>query len=79
MNKSKIQAAIDELQIQKDKSAPKNERINKTEYALKVQTVLDFIKSPDNTEKAKNDALRTIISKITYTKPQNELNIFFKQ
>ena len=79
VNKSKIQAAIDELQIQKDKSAPKNERINKTEYALKVQTVLDFIKSPDNTEKAKNDALRTIISKITYTKPQNELNIFFKQ
>lgn len=78
MNKAKIQSAIAELSAQKEKSAPKSESINKKEYAEKVQSVLDFIKSPDNTEHAKNELLRTIITKITYVKPENKLNIFFK-
>lgn len=77
-NKSSIQAAIGELQIQKEKALPKSREIDKTEYADKIKTVLDFIKSPDNTEQAKNEALRTIISKITYVKAQNALNILFK-
>jgi len=77
-NKAKIQAAIDELMKQKEKAIPKQKEINKTEYAEKVQNVLAFIKSPDNTEQAKNELLRTIITKITYVKPENKLNIFFK-
>ena len=77
-NKTKIQAAIDELMKQKEKAIPKQKEINKTEYAEKVQNVLAFIKSPDNTEQAKNEVLRTIISKIIYVKSENALNIFFK-
>lgn len=77
-NKSKIQTAIDELMKQKEKAIPKQKEISKTEYAEKVQNVLTFIKSPDNTEQAKNEVLRTIISKIIYVKSENALNIFFK-
>lgn len=78
-NKGSIQNAINELRSQKEKAMPKSEKINKTEYANKVINVLEYIKSPDVSEQAKNEALRTIISKIIYVKAQNSLSIFFKQ
>lgn len=77
-NKIKIQTTLNELHSQKEKSLPQSKEIDKKEYADKVRNVLDFIKSPDNTEQAKNEALRTIISKITYVKADNSLSILFK-
>lgn len=77
-NKNKIQNTINELTQQKQNALPKKQSINKAEYANKVKNVLEFIKSPDNSEQAKNEMLRTIISRIIYVKAENTLNILFK-
>lgn len=46
-------------------------------YAKKVKSVLKIIKSPDVSEEAKNQALRSIIEKVLYIKPSNTLQIYF--
>lgn len=43
----------------------------------KVLQVLDVIRSPDATEAAKNEALRSVVSYIVYDKPSQRLEIYF--
>lgn len=77
-NKAEIQETIARLKEEQQKSKPEDtEEINRKAFAAKVVNVLDFIKSPDVSEQAKNEALRSIISKIVYIKPENRLDIIF--
>lgn len=47
------------------------------QFREKVLHVLDVIQSPDVSEAAKNEALRSIISYIVYNKPSQRLEIYF--
>lgn len=75
--KAEILDTINQLENEKNEQTPKDETIDNELFAKKVMKVIDFIKSPDYTEQAKNEALRSIISKIIYVKPENKLNIIF--
>lgn len=73
--KRKVQADIDKLMQQRP--APKDEPFDKAEFAKKIETVLEKIKRPDVDESTKNEALRTIISKIIYDKASQTLDLYF--
>lgn len=73
VNKTKIQQTIKKLQAECPQ--PK-ETFNKKAYAKKVSSVLDIIKS-DTSEKAKNEALRTIIDHIILHRPDTSIDIVF--
>lgn len=73
--KRKIQTEIERLK--KLMPAPEAKTFDKIEFAKKVSSVLRQIKSPDVSETAKNEALRTIISKIVYNKSAQNLDIYF--
>lgn len=73
--KRKIQTEIERLK--KLMPAPEAKAFDKIEFAKKVSSVLRQIKSPDVSETAKNEALRTIISKIVYNKSAQNLDIYF--
>lgn len=72
-NKTKIQQTIKKLQAECPQ--PK-EKLNKKAYAKKVSSVLDVLKS-DVSEKAKNEALRTIIDHIVLHRPDTSIDIVF--
>lgn len=74
-NKADILARIDFLKAKSASEPPKT--INLKAFASKALTVLKFIKSKSATPKAKNEALRTIINKVVYSKPTETLDIFF--
>jgi DNA invertase Pin-like site-specific DNA recombinase len=74
-NKKEITARIDELIAKRDKETPVE--IDIDSYAKKVAEIVDFIKRTDVTEKAKNEALHTIIETIIYEKAKGNLAIYF--
>lgn len=78
-NKIELQETIYNLENEKKAEQAKSEsnKVSKKEFSKRVVNVLDFIKSPNVSEQAKNEALRTIISKIIYVKPENRLDIIF--
>ncbi len=75
--KAEILDTINRLENEKKEQTPKETTVDNEIFAKKVVSVLDFIKSPDVTEQAKNEALRSIISKIIYVKSENRLDIIF--
>lgn len=72
-NKTKIQQTIKKLQAECPQ--PK-EKLDKKAYAKKVKSVLDILNS-DVSEKAKNEALRTIIDHIILHRPDTSIDIVF--
>ena len=72
-NKSKILAVIRKLEAERPQ--PK-ENFDKKVYAKKVSSVLDILKS-DVSEKAKNEALRTIIDHVILHRPDTSIDIVF--
>lgn len=74
-NKQTITERIASLTQMRDHETPVE--INIDTYTEKVISILDFIKRDDVTPQAKNEALRTIIEKVVYDKPNNNLAIFF--
>ena len=77
-NKQDITARINGLIAKRDEEAPKTE-IDLDAYAKKVEEVVNFIKRTDVTEKAKNEALHTIIDKVVYEKAKGNLAIYFSE
>lgn len=75
--KADILDTIKQLENEKKAQIPKDKDVDNKIFAKKVLSVLDFISSPDVSEQAKNEALRSIISKIIYVKPENRLDIIF--
>lgn len=74
--KDEITARIAELTALRDKDN-RPETIDVNAYAHKVAEVIDFISRPDVSPKAKNEALRTIVEKIVFDKPNGNVAIYF--
>lgn len=74
--KERINKRISEIE-QEQKQAKKPPTVDLAAYGEKVRGIIDIIENPEVSEKAKNEALRSIISKIIFQKPQNNLAIFF--
>lgn len=66
-----------ELQAAASRSQALQEALDPLAMRQKVLHVLDVIQSPDATEAAKNEALRSIISYIVYNKPSKQLEVYF--
>ena len=77
-NKQEITERINGLIAKRDEEDPQKE-IDLDAYARKVSEIVDFIKQPDASEMAKNEALRTIIEKVVYEKANGNLAIFFNE
>lgn len=74
-NKKEITEKIDGLKEKRDRDI--TPEIDMDAYAKKVEEIVGFIKRDDIDEKAKNEALRTIIEKIVYEKAKGNLAIYF--
>lgn len=77
-NKEEITERIKGLIAKKNEEDPRTE-IDLDAYAKKVSEIVEFIKRTDVTEKAKNEALRTIIEKVVYEKANGNLAISFRE
>ena len=77
-NKEEITVRINTLIAKRDEETPRVE-IDLEAYAKKVSEIVDFIKRTDVTEKAKNEALRTILEKIVFEKAKGNLAIYFHE
>ena len=77
-NKKEITERINSLIAKRDEEAPEV-KIDLDEYAKKVADIVEFIKRDDASEKAKNEALRTIIENIVYEKAKGNLAISFHE
>jgi predicted nucleic acid-binding OB-fold protein len=51
--------------------------LDKAAYAEKVSEVLEIITDDQITPEAKNEALRTVVEKIIYNKPEGRVEIYF--
>lgn len=47
------------------------------DYALNVKKVIDFVSDDTNSEKAKNDMIKSIVEKVVFNKVQKTLDIYF--
>ena len=75
-NKARITENISALQKELEKEEPKKS-FSPEKYAKKVLKVVDLLESPTATPQAKNEALRSIVSKIVYNKANSSLDVFF--
>lgn len=75
-NKQRITKAIETLNRQRDEELTAD--VDLDEFTDRVRETLRTVKDPDTSEAAKNRALRSIIDKIIFQKPQNNLEIHFK-
>lgn len=75
-NKKEITENIKKLEAEhrKDSSVP---NIDIKAFADKVTKVIEIIETPNASEEIKNEALRTIISKIVFNKTNNSLDVFY--
>ena len=75
-NKTKILETISALQQELD-AEKQQETFDAKKYSNKVMNVIKLIEAPDVTPQAKNEALRSIISKIVFNKANQSLDIYF--
>jgi hypothetical protein len=75
-NKIKIMETISALEDELKKGTPQ-QTFSPKKFAKKVISVIGLIEAPDVTPQAKNEALRTIISKIVFNKANQSLDIYF--
>lgn len=75
--KRTYQNKIEQLQAEKNRVKAEQCTEISPEFVKKVISVVDLIKSPDISENAKNEALRSIIDHITYEKTNQNLAIYF--
>ena len=75
-NKARITETISALQKELEKEQPQ-QSFSPKKYANKVMNVVKLLESPDVTPQAKNEALRSIISKIVFNKANSSLDIYF--
>ena len=75
-NKKEITARIAALR-EKQNTPSVPDSVNLEDFAKKVIEITAFIKRPDVSPVAKNEALRTIIEKVVYNKPLANLAIYF--
>ena len=73
-NKARIMEAIAKLEEAATTVIPKRD---KTEYCKRILDVLKTVRDPKQSEASKNKALRSIIKKIIFNKPNNKFEVYF--
>lgn len=68
---------IAKLTAAKEKDAPKP--IDTDDFKGKVIQALEVFRAPDATDEAKNKALRSVVNKIVFNKPDNTFDIYFAE
>lgn len=75
--KSEITDKIAELTAARDRdNAPQS--LDTASYAEKVAGVLEIITDEGIAPEAKNEALRTVVEKIVYNRPEERVEIYFR-
>lgn len=74
--KAKIEKEIKKYEFAMAKSN-KSANVNKKSYQNKLLSVYKIISDPKQTEEAKNIALRSVVEKIIYRKPENKFEVYF--
>ena len=74
-NKADIVQRIEYLISKRDEEP--NVKVNINDFAKKVDKIVKYIKRTNVSQKAKNDALHTIINKVIFDKPNHKIDIFF--
>jgi len=72
--KKRVMATISELEAREKVS---DQDIDLKQFALKVQSVIDLLSEQKVSEKAKNEALRSVLSKIVFDRPNNKFILYF--
>lgn len=75
-NKARALAAIEKAKAQLDAIEPAAP-IDRTAFSKKILSVVDIFENPTVSDEAKNEALRSIIRRIIYTKSTRTFNIIF--
>lgn len=75
-NKTRILKTIEQL-TQKLEDEEPEELPDKESYSKRILDVVDILKDSEKSELEKNEALRSIVSKIVFEKPDNILTIHF--
>lgn len=76
-NKEKLERTVAKLEKEKkQEEKARNPKLNKKEFAKKVKSVLNVVKS-DAPIEIKNEAINTIISNVTYNKKNEHISILF--
>lgn len=73
--KTKATSIIRQLEFERD--SQKSKKISTAEHTEKVRSVLETVCDVSVSERAKNEALSAILTKIVYEKSKNRLNFFF--
>lgn len=77
-NKERVRKSISRLEKSlNDINKQKELNIDKSNFCDRIFNVLNVICDSKQSEKAKNTALRTIVEKIVYFKPDNRFEIYF--
>ena len=76
VNKAKILEAIHVFEQCAEKSKT-SASFNKVRYSKKLSDVLKIVCDPTQSEQSKNQALRTVVNKIIYKKPENKFEVYF--
>lgn len=74
-NKQRITDTISALQTELQKATPKPATTSNKQYAKKVGNVIKIIEAPDKTPAEKNEALRSVLSKIIFNKKHSPATI----
>ncbi len=77
VSKNKIEAAIKNLQKEKQMLCTESAGIDLQQFADTVSDVINIVESPDVSEELKNKTLRSILQKIIFYKPDKRIEIFF--
>lgn len=77
ITKAKIQNQIEKLKKQKTKALVENQSIDLKQFAKTVSYVIEIMENPEASEELKNKALRSIINKIVFYKPDRRIELFF--
>ena len=74
-NKAVISKAI--ADIEKQRTQTVSEQIDIDAYSKKVEEVLKVVTNPEESTEAKNQALRSILTKVVFNKPSKTFSLFF--
>lgn len=76
-NKEQIYAFMEKIKAEMKANGTRAAAADNAGFRQKAANVLKIIKDPSQPENAKNIALRSIVERIVFKKPENEFDIFF--
>lgn len=76
-NKTQILSFIEKVKAEMQAATPEPHEVDTERYRQKIRDVLKIVTSENETSEAKNNALRSIISKIVFQKSENRLEFYF--